>query len=540
MLTRTIKVSCIALGIFSLQTSAADLKLPKLKKLKKNPDNRAFDGTRNNKANPRTHWGTSDSNLQRLLTQDYGDSVSTPAGADRPNPRAISNAVAATSGSTPNSKGASDYIWQWGQFIDHDLDLSEGGTNGEKFDIPVPKGDPQFDPGNTGTKTIGFTRTDFRVRDGVREQFNSITAYLDGSAVYGSSDARATALRTNDGTGKLRTSAGNLLPFNTTGVHNAPSNAPNFFLAGDLRANEQAGLISVHTLFVREHNTLATEIKKIDPSLTGEQIFQIARTIVGSEIQAITYNEFLPVLLGPGALSKYKHYSPTVNSGIANSFSTSAYRFGHSMLSSTLLRLDKNNKTIPQGNLKLKDAFFTPTIIAAGGGIEPVLRGLAKQKAQEVDTKVVDAVRNFLFGQPGRGGFDLAALNIQRGRDHGLPSYNDARRELGLTPVKNFSEITSDAATANALEGVYKDVEKVDMWVGGLAEDHHAGAMVGELNFTILKNQFERVRDGDRFWYQRDLKKEWVAWVEKQKLSDIIKRNTSIKGEIQDNVFLVP
>ena len=155
----------------------------------------------------------------------------------------------------------------------------------------------------------------------------------------------------------------------------------------------------------------------------------------------ITYHDFIPALLGPNALPPYSGYKPDIDPSIANSFSTAAFRVGHTLLSATLRRLDANNQTI--GDLDLSQAFFNPTEIS-GAGIEPYLRGLASQIPQEVDCYLVDGVRNFLFGPPGAGGFDLASLNIQRGRDHGLPRYNQVRQDFGLAPKTTFAEITSD------------------------------------------------------------------------------------------------
>jgi len=272
-------------------------------------------------------------------------------------------------------------------------------------------------------------------------------------------------------------------------------------LAGDIRANENVALTAMQTLWVREHNRIADQIAAEDPSLSDEAIYQRARAIVTAEIQAITYNEFLPVLLGPQAIRPYHGYDPSVNPGIANIFSTAAYRFGHSMLPSELLRLNDDGSVIEAGNLSLRSAFFAPQELV-DQGIDSVLLGAASQESQEIDTQIVDDVRNFLFGPPGAGGFDLASLNIQRGRDHGLPDYNQTRSDLGLEPVSRFADITSDPEVQAALEQVYGDVDNIDVWVGGLAEDHVPGSSVGKLLQTVLVDQFERIRDGDRFWYQ--------------------------------------
>jgi peroxidase len=156
--------------------------------------------------------------------------------------------------------------------------------------------------------------------------------------------------------------------------------------------------------------------------------------VVAAELQLITYQEFLPVLLGPDSLAPYKGYRPDVNPGISNEFATAAYRFGHSMVSPQLLRLDSTNNPVAVGHLPVRAAFFNPGEII-NNGIDPLLRGLAFNIAQRVDIHIVDDLRNFLFGAPGAGGFDLAALNIQRGRDHGLLSYNETRRRLGLMAV---------------------------------------------------------------------------------------------------------
>ncbi len=219
----------------------------------------------------------------------------------------------------------------------------------------------------------------------------------------------------------------------------------------------------------------------------------------------ITYREFLPALLGPNALAPYRGYNPDVDARIANIFSAAAYRFGHSALSPLLLRLKADGKPIAAGHLALRDAFFAPWRLIQEGGIEPVLRGLASQRCESVDPYLVDEVRNFLFGMPGAGGFDLASLNIQRGRDHGLPSYNDTRVALGLRRMRRFDQITPDSALQARLAVAYADVDDLDVWVGALAERPRPGAHVGELIYTILKDQFETLRDGDRFWYARVL-----------------------------------
>ena len=504
---------------------------------------RSIDGSGNNINQPL--MGATFTELVRYIFSDYEDGISEMQEAGLPSPRLVSNIVCSQEELVPNPLNSSDYIWQWGQFLDHDIDFTNGADPVEPADIAVPAGDPFFDPFDTGTQVITFNRSAFNTSTGTgvdnpRQQINTITTWIDASNVYGSDVERATALRTNDGTGRLNTSAGDLLPFNTEGLPNdGGDDDPFLFLAGDFRANEQVGLTSMHTLFVREHNRYVTALAIDRPGLSGEELYQKGRRFVGALMQAITYNEFLPALMGNGAISAYNGYNPNVDASIANIFSTAAYRFGHSMLSPVLQRLDQNLNVIPEGNLELRNAFFTPETITDEGGIDPILRGLAKQVAQRLDTLIVDDVRNFLFGPPGSGGFDLASLNMQRGRDHGLPRYNDVREQMGLSRVTSFQEINSDPEIQMKLQEAYGNVDSIDLWAGGLAEEPLAGSHLGELFQLIIKTQFEALRDGDRFWYERKLGTSELNEVRSTRLSDVIRRNTGIGAELQDNVFIV-
>src|SRR5262249_41537662 len=282
----------------------------------------------------------------------YGDGVSTPAGAGRPSPRAISDVIVAQGSDVIyNNRNMSDWIWQWGQLLDHDLDLTpQPGTPPEHFNIPVPPADPFFDPTSTGTEVLGFDRSVFDHATGTgtgnpRQQPNVDTAFIDASMVYGSDAVRADALRTHGG-GHLKTSPGDLLPFNSATYFGSAAPLPNanggpfpagqLYVAGDVRANEQIGLTAAHTLLGREHNRLADQLHGEHPGWNDERLYQDARKIVGAEVEAITYNEFLPALLGPNAPSIRGHYNPSVNPGITTEFSTAAFRIGHTLLSNQI------------------------------------------------------------------------------------------------------------------------------------------------------------------------------------------------------------
>ena len=329
------------------------------------------------------------------------------------------------------------------------------------------------------------------------------------------------------------------MPLAETNPNDNPGPTPDndLFLAGDVRANENVVLSSMHTLFVREHNRIAVELTTVHPTWTDEQLYQRARQINIAQWQAIVYGEYLPTLLGTDVVPDYTGYDATIDPRISRTFSTAAYRFGHTQLSSEIERLDTEGNVIPEGNLSLFDSFFPSSSVVSDTGIDPIIRGVASSLSQEVDLKLIDDVRNLLFNF---GNFtaaqDLFALNIQRGRDHGLSDYNTIRESFGLARVTRFSDITSDLDNQEALEELYGDVDNIDAFVGMLAEDHVPGGSVGETIAAVLVEQFTSLRAADRFYYANIFSPEEIALIENTRLSDIIRRNTDTTI-IQDNVF---
>jgi len=262
----------------------------------------------------------------------------------------------------------------------------------------------------------------------------------------------------------------------------------------------------------------------------------MSRKAVGATIQAITYNEFLPLLVGPGEVPTYGGYDANVNAAISNEFANAAYRVGHTLLSPQLQLADPAGNSL--GSVALRDAFFDPSF-AQENGVDALLKGLSMRQAQDVDALVIDEVRNFLFDE-GNGGLDLAAVNIQRGRDHGLPSYNDMRRGLGLDPRIEFSEITSDSTITDAIASIYDSIEDVDLWLGAIAEDAVGGGLTGELLNVILVDQFTRLRDGDRFFYANDAGLLTLfPEIGQTRLSEVIVRNSAMES-MPSNAFVIP
>ena len=481
---------------------------------------RSIDGSGNNLA--RAGLNATGADYIRIGPARFADGVSALR-TDLPNPRTVSNLVVDGNGATPNTEGLSGMMYAWGQFIDHDINLTDSDEV-THIDIPVPDGDavlsgsipltravidPLTGTGGTGGKPATAT--------------NNVTGWLDASMVYGSDATTAAGLR--GAGGYLLTSEGNNLPI----VDGA-------FAAGDIRVGENPDLTALHTIFLREHNRQVDLLKAAHPDWTGDQLYNQARAIVTAEIARITYNEFLPHLIGANAIKPYQGYKPGVDASLSEEFAGAAYRLGHSIVSANLEKTDEQGDPIGTA-VTLKDAFFQdPADFVADSGAAGLLRHLTNDLSNALDVHIVDDLRNFLFGPS--AGLDLAAINLQRGRDLGLGTLNETRAALGLKQYTSFSQITSDATTAAALQAAYGDVNKVELWIGGLAEDHLAGAMVGQTFDVIIARQFQNLRDGDRFWYQNHgFDPATLKAIESTTLSSVIMNNTDTR-HMQADAFV--
>ncbi len=486
------------------------------------PIYRHIDGKCNNISDEnKTNWGSANIPLKRSIPDVY-NKQNDLVGKSRPHPRVISNTIFKAEDHISSNK-LSSFVFTWGQFIDHDIILTP--TDSLTADIlPLPN--------DIISSPIPFKRSASFTGTGVnsiaREQINIITAWIDASNVYGSDAELARHLRTFK-EGKLKTSLANngeeILPI-----------INNEYTAGDERALEQPGLTSLHILFVREHNRICDAL--IACGITNDElIYQKARKKVGALLQAITYNEFLPAL--GIQLPNYEGYNPDVEPDIVNVFGTAAFRLGHTMVTDQLTLYNDVGNLLE--TVSLANAFFKPSFIEHRG-IETILNGLAQQFQEKIDAKVVESLRSFLFGAPPNAGFDLVALNIQRGRDHGLDDYNAFRIAFGIAPARSFNDITSDIILQHKLSTTYNnDINNIDVWVGLLSEDHLANASVGQTLYAMLSAQFTALRDGDYYFYKNDpafTLNEKIN-IDHTRLSDIIKRNTSIKN-IKHQVFYGP
>jgi hypothetical protein len=362
-------------------------------------------------------------------------------------------------------------------------------------------------------------------------------------------------------------------------------------VAGDVRANENIALTAVHTLFAREHNRIVARLPR---SLSAEERFQIARRVVGAEEQYVTYTEFLPAM--GVRLPPYRGYDPTVDAAITNEFATVGFR-AHSMVHGEMepqapagtwsrarlrafraqgVEVGREGRDV-RLRVALGLTFDNPDLLQAIG-LGPLLKGLADERQYRNDEQIDDSLRSILFQVPKPGARnpaacgvtrvnpgcfsvvqDLGAVDIQRGRDHGIPPYNALRAAYGLAPKRSYAAITgerdarfpsaprmnssdpiddpgildftrladgdgrtvrpgTEAARENVvtarrrtplaarLRAIYgpRGVDRVDAFVGMVSEPHVAGSDLGELQLAMWRRQFQALRDGDRFFYLND------------------------------------
>uniref|UniRef100_F1KRF1 Peroxidasin n=2 Tax=Ascaris TaxID=6251 RepID=F1KRF1_ASCSU len=554
---------------------------------------RTYDGQCNNEVH--TMWGASYTRFRRLLLPIYENGFNTPVGWDpdrlyfgfrKPNPRVVSRKLLRASSITPHEI-YSAMLMQWGQFIDHDLDFTATAISRNAFatgaicnrtcentnpcfNIQLPYDDPRM---RTKPKypCIEFERSSAVCGSGetsliyrritYREQMNIITSFIDASGVYGSTEEDAYELRDlHPDRGLLRFDIVSdahkpYLPFERDSAmdcrrNRSIDNPIRCFLAGDYRANEQLGLMSMHTIFMREHNRLAIHIANLNPQLDGETIFQEARKIVGAEMQHITYYHWLPKVLGKEGfrrlVGEYRGYQRELDPSISNAFATAAFRFGHTIINPVLYRLNADFKPTRDGHVSLRDAFFAPETLLAGGGIDPILRGLfgspmKKPLARELLNK---ELTEQLFNRAHDVALDLASLNIQRGRDHALPGYTEFRKWCNLSPIERWSDLNDvmPQDVIQKLKELYGHPGNIDLYAGGVAEKRVGGALIGPTFSCIIAEQFNRVRDGDRFWYENEgvFTNAQLREIKKVTLARILCDNGDNIDRIQEDVFEYP
>ncbi|CAG9808741.1 unnamed protein product [Chironomus riparius] len=485
---------------------------------------RTHDGTCNNFRKLR--WGSSHMPFHRFLHPEYSDGLeairNSVDGGALPSARFVSLVV---HGYREDESQVTMMLLQWGQLIDHDLTatLQPRSINGSIprccesvtvhplcLPMKVPRDDPFL--AHLGVKCLEFLRSAPAQRRDCflswREQTNQVTSFIDASPVYSSSP------RTADNARILRNGLllfGRGPPSEDICLHGGFGHQ--CIRAGDSRAGEQPGLLALHTVFVAEHNRIALELSDMNNHWSDEKIYQETRRIIAAIFQHITYREFLPLVLGREVCRLfeldlktsgfYDDYDPKINPTIANAFSAAAFRFGHSMVQGTILRSDSNYRFI-NNNVSLHEE-NSHGDIGETGSLHRIIRGMTTQRTLKRDEFMTPELTNHLF-QSGifPFGMDLAAINIQRGRDHGLPSYVDWREPCGLSSIRNWDdlEVVAGPNSANRMRRAYSNIEDIDLFVGGLSERPVRGGLVGPTFACIIAQQFSNLRKGDRFWYE--------------------------------------
>ncbi|KAF7659862.1 hypothetical protein LDENG_00292170 [Lucifuga dentata] len=453
----------------------------------------------NNRQNPK--WGAANIPYSRWLPPEYEDVWGMPRGWDPehtyhnsslPAVRLVSQEILFTHNDNISLDSTlSHLLVEWGQWIDHDVVLT-----------PQSPSTAAFRTGADCTHTCNQDTPCFPIQIPVSDPRSGIQSCMP---FFRSAPSCARL----DPCGPRNSSMGGS-PDRTTHQENITS----CFQAGDSRANEHLGMIALHTLFLREHNRLVQELHLLNPHWSPDTLYQEARKIIGAIHQILTWEHYLPRVLGEGVLSRlmppYEGYDPKVDPSIANVFAAAAFRFAHVTVHPIVARLGPEYITNSQHPpLPLHDSLFASWRVVQEGGIDPVLRGLllSPAKLQAPGQMMVEELTERLFQAQGGMPLDLGALNLQRGRDHGLPGYGSWRRFCGLSvpnTTSELAEILGNFTLAHKFQVLYGTPNNIDIWVGAISEPALPGGRVGPLLSCLLARQFKALRDGDRFWWERE------------------------------------
>ncbi|CAB3240095.1 unnamed protein product [Arctia plantaginis] len=547
---------------------------------------RTVDGTCNNLDNP-LKWGVSKTPFRRVLPADYGDGVSSPRvgvdGAPLPSARDVS--VTVHRASYVHDSSFTVMLAVWGQFLDHDITATalSKGSNGsalsccdssqqkhpECFPVQLDVGDPFYEGYNITCMEFVRSAPATTCHFGPRQQLNQATAFIDASVVYGYSENTTVMLRTITGAQlrMMKVGGRELLPASTD-PHDGCNNAAMYakgrycFESGDDRANENLHLTTMHLIWARQHNRISAILREHNPDWDDYTVFEESRKILGAQMQHITYNEFLPSILGADAMFALNmtlqsegysdDYDPTVDPSIANHFAAAAFRFAHTLLPGLIHNTNKATGTVQY--VQLHQMLFNPFELYAANGSESAMRSALDTLVHAVDPHVTSELSEHLFEQPvaanvssatklGPCGLDLVSLNIQRGRDHGLPPYPMWREHCGLSRPKNFTDLQEifDESSYSRIQNIYRSVDDIDLYTGALAEDPK-GRLLGPTLSCLIADQFLRLKVGDRFWYESSdptigFTLEQLAEIRKTTLASVICVNEGLLDQAQPRVM---
>ncbi|KAK6618258.1 hypothetical protein RUM44_002709 [Polyplax serrata] len=505
----------------------------------------------------------SESRLTRKTPPAYADGVYMLAGKDRPSPRKLSQIFMKGEDGLGSARNRTAIFAFFGQVVSSEvLMASESGCPIEVHRIEIEKCDEMYDGQCQGNKYIPFHRAAYDKETGQspnnpRQQLNRITSWIDGSFIYSTSEAWANSMRAFKN-GMLMTDTSGKLPVRNTmrvPLFNSPAphvlrmmNPERLFLLGDPRTNQNPALLAFGVLFFRWHNVVAGRIQKKHPNWSDEQVFHKARRYVVASLQSIIYYEYLPALIEED-LPPYKGYKPDVHPGITHVFQAAAFRFGHTMIPPGIYRRNgkcqfKDTRMGYKG-IRLCSTWWDSTGFLVESSLEHLLMGMSSQIAEKEDTVLCSDVRNKLFGPMEFSRRDLGALNIMRGRDTGLPDYNTVRKYFNLQPIKQWVDINPELFNQKPellgqISAAYNNkLNNIDLYIGGMLESKNGP---GELFTAIIKEQFIRLRDADRFWFENEengfFTESELTELRNIKLWDVIVNATDVQpNDIQKNIF---
>ncbi|KAK6025338.1 heme peroxidase, partial [Ostertagia ostertagi] len=319
-----------------------------------------------------------------------------------------------------------------------------------------------------------------------REQYNENTAFIDGSSVGYTSKSRLVQ-------------GDNIHVQLVNGRTFPPNNRRDSMTVGDDRATIFLGLAAMHTTFLRLHNSVAASLQNMNRHWNQDRVFQETRKIVGSVIQVITCTKSFFHADTSNSMSRLVtavwQYNPSVNPGVLNEFASAAYRL-HGMIQESYPLIGPNMEV--RGRVPFLDG--VGRIERVLSAIDAVYRGFIATPARSPQ-RITSSVTERLFG-----GSDMATINIQRGRDHGFPSYNEYRKLCQLRPVTSFNEWpeVTEKAVRERVAQLYRTPDELDLYVGGILEEPIEGSLVGPTFACIIAEQFVRLRDGDRFYFENE------------------------------------
>uniref|UniRef100_A0A8C9STW7 NAD(P)H oxidase (H2O2-forming) n=1 Tax=Scleropages formosus TaxID=113540 RepID=A0A8C9STW7_SCLFO len=517
-----------------------------------------YDGWYNNLADHSR--GAAGSPLMRHSPPWYSDGVYQPLQEPLlPNPRKFSNFIMNGPSGQPSFRNQTVLSVFFGYHVLSEIvDSRRPGCPPEFIHIAVPTGDPVFDPNSTGTILLPFQRAEWdkhtsRSPNSPRTQVNHVTSWIDGSSIYGTSSSWCDALRSFD-SGRLATGPDPGLPQQSTGNFMWASADPStgqhgrqgLYEFGNTWGNENVFTVAEGIIWFRYHNYLASQLQEKHPLWSDEELFQNARKRVVATLQSIVFYEWLPGHLGDVTVPSYRGYQKFVDPGVSPEFQAAALGvWATAVPPGVYMRYFYNEPFSSSGSFCQAICVHNPNL-QNGQDVDDLLMGMASQISEKEDNIIVEDLRDYMYGPLRFSRSDLVALTIQRGRDFGLPSYNQARESFGLQPVGSWEEINPDLNRTNPevrenLAQLYEnDMSKLELFPGGLLESTEGP---GPLFSSIILDQFQRIRDGDRFWFENKLNGLFTA----EEIQDI--RNTSFHDvlvavtgsesqDFQKNVFV--